>query len=179
MSVTDISVPRGRRGWLRTTLSFQRSHMCLLTPKFVLIVPSDMKRMPVLRAHVRMLLCPIAFVDRHARGQCDHRIQPTEEIVGVLARIGIVSRASVLLALTVPDRSREEFCRVQCRLPVWLSIDFATHPLSTVVDWRDGRAEAADPDLFFDQTHYRLPIAQSLTVEIAAAIVRLRTQMTE
>jgi hypothetical protein len=47
------------------------------------------------------------------------------------------------------------------------------------VDWRDGRPEAADPDLFFDQTHYRLPLARSLTTEIAAAIVRLRTQMTD
>ena len=52
----------------------------------------------------------------------------------------------------------------------------ATHALSTVVDWRDGRPAAADPDQFFDQTHYRLPIARSLTTEIAEAIVRLRTR---
>ena len=33
------------------------------------------------------------------------------------------------------------------------------------------RPAAADPDQFFDQTHYRLPIARSLTTEIAEAIV--------
>ncbi|WP_331312077.1 hypothetical protein [Methylobacterium oryzae] len=52
----------------------------------------------------------------------------------------------------------------------------AAHALSTVVDWRDGRPAAADPDQFFDQTHYRLPIARGLTTEIGDAIVRLRTR---
>jgi hypothetical protein len=55
----------------------------------------------------------------------------------------------------------------------------STHALSAVVDWRDGRPEAADPNLFFDQTHYRLPLARTLTTEIAAAIVRLRTHPAE
>jgi hypothetical protein len=47
------------------------------------------------------------------------------------------------------------------------------------VDWRAGRPEAGDPNLFFDQTHYRLPLARILTTDIADAIVRLRTRMTE
>ncbi|MCJ2071496.1 hypothetical protein MKK75_22305 [Methylobacterium sp. J-030] len=72
-----------------------------------------------------------------------------------------------------PRATAESACRAAVRRAL------ATHPLSTVVDWRDGRPEGADPDLFFDQTHYRLPLARSLTTEIAAAIVRLRTGMTE
>jgi hypothetical protein len=67
----------------------------------------------------------------------------------------------------------EAACRAQVRTVL------ATHGLSAVVDWRNGRPETANPDLFFDQTHYRLPLARTLTTEIAAAIVRLRTHMTE
>jgi hypothetical protein len=70
-------------------------------------------------------------------------------------------------------RAAEAACRTEIRAA------FATHPLGTVLDWRDGRPEARDPDLFFDQTHYRLPIARALTAEIAAAILRLRARMTE
>ena len=72
-----------------------------------------------------------------------------------------------------PRASAEAACRAQIRSVL------ATHPTSAVVDWRNGRPEAADPDQFFDQTHYRLPLARSLTTEIGAAIVRLRTLMTE
>ena len=72
-----------------------------------------------------------------------------------------------------PRARAEAACRAQVRSVL------AAHPLSAVVDWRDGRPESADPDQFFDQTHYRLPIARTLTTEIGAAIVRLRTLMTE
>ena len=63
----------------------------------------------------------------------------------------------------------ESACRAEIRSAL------AVHPLNTVIDARAGRAEAANPDLFFDQTHYRLPLARTLTDDIAAAIVRLRT----
>ncbi|SEH37168.1 hypothetical protein SAMN02799636_01911 [Methylobacterium sp. 275MFSha3.1] len=69
-----------------------------------------------------------------------------------------------------PRARAEAACRAEVRTVL------ATHALSTVVDWRDGRPAAADPDQFFDQTHYRLPIARSLKTEIAEAIVRLRTR---
>jgi hypothetical protein len=72
-----------------------------------------------------------------------------------------------------PRARAEAACRAAVRT------ELAAHGLSTVVDWRDGRPEAADPDQFFDQTHYRLPLARSLTAEIADAVVRLRTRMTE
>ncbi len=51
---------------------------------------------------------------------------------------------------------------------------FAKHSRGAIVDWRDGRPQSRDPALFFDQTHYRLPLARALTAEIAAAILRLR-----
>lgn len=69
-----------------------------------------------------------------------------------------------------PRAKAEAACRTEVRSVL------ATHPLSTVVDWRDGRPEAADPDRFFDQTHYRLPLARALTREIAAAIIGLRVR---
>ncbi|MCJ2059109.1 hypothetical protein MKL09_21525 [Methylobacterium sp. J-048] len=69
-----------------------------------------------------------------------------------------------------PRGAAEAACRAEVRSAL------AVHPLNTVIDGRAGRPEAANPDLFFDQTHYRLPLAQSLTGEIAAGIVRLRTQ---
>lgn len=47
------------------------------------------------------------------------------------------------------------------------------HRLSALVDWRGGRPESRDPDLFFDQNHYRLPLAGALTQAIAAEVVRL------
>lgn len=71
-----------------------------------------------------------------------------------------------------PRDAAEAACRAAVRSAL------ATHNHSAVVDWRDGRP-TADRTLFFDRTHYRLPLAQALTKDVAAAIVRLRTQMTE
>jgi len=68
-----------------------------------------------------------------------------------------------------PRATAEAACRAEIRSAL------AVHPLNTVIEGRAGRPEAGNPDLFFDQTHYRLPLARSLTEEIAAAIVRLRT----
>ncbi|MDP4004496.1 hypothetical protein [Methylobacterium sp. NEAU K] len=72
-----------------------------------------------------------------------------------------------------PRAAAESACRAQVRSAL------AAHPLSAVVDARDGRPEAENADLFFDQTHYRLPLARTLTTEIAAAIERLQTHPAE
>lgn len=50
----------------------------------------------------------------------------------------------------------------------------AGHPLHVVLDWRRDRPGIADASLFFDQTHYRHPLAASLLAEVAAVLERLR-----
>lgn len=47
------------------------------------------------------------------------------------------------------------------------------HPLSAVIDWRTRRPDVADPSLFFDQSHYRHPVATGLADVIADAIRNL------
>jgi hypothetical protein len=46
----------------------------------------------------------------------------------------------------------------------------AERRLTAVVDWDDDRPEAHDPELFFDQTHYRRPLATLLERDIASAL---------
>jgi hypothetical protein len=46
------------------------------------------------------------------------------------------------------------------------------HPGAGVIDWRVARAETRDPALFFDQTHYRHPLARALERDIADVIGR-------
>ena len=48
------------------------------------------------------------------------------------------------------------------------------HPRTAVLDWRTRRPDLADPSLFFDQGHYRRPVADSLADGIAAALETLR-----
>ena len=45
-------------------------------------------------------------------------------------------------------------------------------PRTAVVDWRVDRPETRDPELFFDQTHYRQPLARLIEADIAAALAR-------
>jgi len=47
------------------------------------------------------------------------------------------------------------------------------HPRTTVVDWRIDRPENRNPELFFDQMHYRLPIARLIERDVTAALRRL------
>lgn len=68
-----------------------------------------------------------------------------------------------------PRAQAEAACRATIRT------ELARHRLSAVVDWRDGRPPLTDPSLFFDQTHYRLPVARQIGGEIANAIIRLRS----
>jgi len=46
----------------------------------------------------------------------------------------------------------------------------ANHPKSAVVDWRTDKPVNQNPGLFFDQTHYRQPIAQLVEEDIAATL---------
>lgn len=48
------------------------------------------------------------------------------------------------------------------------------HPRTAILDWRTRRPDLADPNLFFDQGHYRRPVADALTDAIAAALETLR-----
>lgn len=50
------------------------------------------------------------------------------------------------------------------------------HRASAVLDWRRDRPELHDPAGFFDQRHYRHPLAQRIGAEIAAAIRDLGAQ---
>jgi hypothetical protein len=50
----------------------------------------------------------------------------------------------------------------------------AAHPRSAVIDWRFDRPENRSPDNYFDQTHYRQPIARAIESDIADALNRLR-----
>lgn len=67
-----------------------------------------------------------------------------------------------------PRAAAEDACRAT------ILAELSRHARSAVVDWRNGRAQSRDPALFFDQSHYRLPVAEALTGEIANAITRLR-----
>lgn len=72
-----------------------------------------------------------------------------------------------------PRARAETACRAAIRAGL------SRHPLSEVVDWRDGRPQSRDPGAFFDQSHYRLPVAQAIGGEIANAIIRLRSRDAE
>ncbi|TAJ28850.1 hypothetical protein [Bosea sp. (in: a-proteobacteria)] len=47
-------------------------------------------------------------------------------------------------------------------------------PHTVLVDWKKDRPELHDPDLFFDHTHYRQPVAKLIEADIAAAIGTVR-----
>jgi hypothetical protein len=49
-----------------------------------------------------------------------------------------------------------------------------THPRSAVLDWRRDRPEVGRSELFFDQTHYRHPLARSLTDDLANTLKSLK-----
>lgn len=50
----------------------------------------------------------------------------------------------------------------------------ARRPRTALIDWRRDRPELHDPNQFFDQSHYRQPIARLIEADIAAALSRLR-----
>ncbi|WP_430912926.1 hypothetical protein [Methylobacterium sp. sgz302541] len=73
--------------------------------------------------------------------------------------------------LPAPGSARETAERA-CKARIAEAL--AGHPLHTVLDWRVDRPEVADARLFFDQTHYRHPLAAEVLRDIAAALARLR-----
>lgn len=80
----------------------------------------------------------------------------------------------VYTALEPPAGSPRAGAEAACRAAIRAGL--STHPRSAVIDWRNGRPQSRDPGAFFDQSHYRLPVAQAITGEIANAIIRLRSR---
>jgi hypothetical protein len=48
------------------------------------------------------------------------------------------------------------------------------HDKSAVIDWQVDRPENHQPDLYFDQSHYRQPIARAIEDDVADAVKHLR-----
>ncbi|MGO4705778.1 hypothetical protein AB4072_08380 [Microvirga sp. 2MCAF38] len=71
-----------------------------------------------------------------------------------------------------PPKTIRAYTDQACKAALRAAIE--GHPKSTVIDWRVDRDENRDPNLYFDLTHYRLPIAQKVEADVAAALQRLR-----
>ncbi|WP_336486520.1 hypothetical protein [Methylobacterium nigriterrae] len=122
---------------------------------------------------------PRLVADRERRapdGPDPHRAGPfpaAARFAEVLARVP--ARTPVLLVfpplyapgLPRPGTAREA-AESACKAAIGGAL--ATHPLSAVLDWRRDRPDLHDPALFFDQTHYRHPLAHRLTDDIAARL---------
>lgn len=63
-----------------------------------------------------------------------------------------------------PAAAADEACKARFREIA------ASRPRTAVVDWRSGRAPNRDPVLFFDQTHYRQPIAELVENDVAKSL---------
>ncbi|MET0258638.1 MAG: hypothetical protein ABW179_08645, partial [Methylobacterium sp.] len=74
-------------------------------------------------------------------------------------------------ALPRPGTPRE---RAEAACKAALIASARGHRRSAVLDWRRDGPEARDPALFFDQSHYRLPLAHRIATDIAAAVERLQ-----
>jgi hypothetical protein len=67
-------------------------------------------------------------------------------------------------------RTRRGYLHAECKSA--LSEALSTHKNSVLVDWQVDRPENRDQDLYFDMTHYRLPIAYKIEAQIEAALRR-------
>lgn len=72
--------------------------------------------------------------------------------------------ASALPRAGTPREEAEQACKAAVAGAV------RRHRRSAVVDWRRDRPELHDSKLFFDQSHYRHPLARQVTADIAEAI---------
>jgi len=63
-----------------------------------------------------------------------------------------------------PRAAADEACKAALKAAV------ASRPSTTVIDWRVDRPENRDPTLYFDQTHFRQPLAQAVENDVAAAL---------
>ncbi|MCJ2112211.1 hypothetical protein MKK64_13545 [Methylobacterium sp. E-025] len=92
------------------------------------------------------------------------RVPPATPVVLVFPPI----HASALPRPGTARAAAEQACKAAIAAAV------ATHPLGSVLDERRDTPETHEDAQFFDQSHYRHPIARALTDAVAAAIVRLR-----
>jgi hypothetical protein len=102
------------------------------------------------------------------------RFFPAAQSLGALAR-SLPPRTRLIVVfppnyknyLTLPGTARgyqDRACKTALRSAV------GNRPRSAVIDWRVDRPENRDPELYFDLTHYRLPIAHRVEDDIAAAV---------
>ncbi|MBM6594622.1 hypothetical protein [Microvirga pudoricolor] len=72
--------------------------------------------------------------------------------------------------LTLPRTARgyqDQACKAALRSAL------GDRPRTALIDWRVDRPENRDPDLYFDLTHYRLPIAHLVEADIAGALKQM------
>lgn len=67
-----------------------------------------------------------------------------------------------------PESTPRAYVDQECKAALRAALE--SHIKSKVIDWRVDRPENRNPDLYFDMTHYRLPIAQKIEADVAQAI---------
>jgi hypothetical protein len=75
--------------------------------------------------------------------------------------------------LQPPPRTEKAFQDQACKAAIVAAAQ-QVHPRTAVVDWRVDRPENRNPDLFFDQMQYRLPIARLIERDVTVAFRRLQ-----
>ena len=123
----------------------------------------------------------VARLDHPAGPQTEpHRAGPypiVERLRAALAQIPAATPVvlvfpPVYAASEPPAGSPRAGAEAACRSAI--RTEFAKHSRGAVVDWRNDRPQSRDRALFFDQSHYRLPVGEAITGEIAAALLRMR-----
>lgn len=113
--------------------------------------------------------------DAPERGSAGPRFPAAERLAAMAARLPAATPLVLVFppihapGLPRPGTSRAA-ADAACKAALTRAL--AGHQAGAVVDWRRDRPELHDPALFFDQRHYRHPLAQRIGDEIAAAIGR-------
>jgi hypothetical protein len=122
---------------------------------------------------------PYAAAERFGRDPLEGKRRfPAAERFGETAAALPAETALVLVTppaytnLQPPPGTEKAFQDQACKAAIVAAARQA-HPRTAVVDWRVDRPENRNPDLFFDQMHYRLPIARLIERDVAAALRRL------
>lgn len=100
-----------------------------------------------------------------------------EALRTLFARLGpdvpvVLVRPPVYRSLLPPAGSADARADAACRAA--LAAFAAGRPRTALVDLKVDGPTANDPNLFFDRTHYRQPVARLIEADIAAALSRLR-----
>ncbi|WP_375463970.1 hypothetical protein [uncultured Methylobacterium sp.] len=109
-----------------------------------------------------------------------HRAGPFPAAARFAAALGRVPRATPVVLVFPPlyaaglPRPGTGRARADAACREALAGALAAHPRAAVLDWRRDRPETRDAALFFDQTHYRHPLARQVADDIADALRRLR-----